>query len=297
MIVRTEEHNGHKVFKLHGEDIGDVVRFLESTPSKWKARGATCDKEADFYHGHEWDFRLGYRGTLALAARGWTEGAMDLSDKLDAHMPNNDHVDSWRYDVAGELPDIGRYLAGDPAHMRRHGHPKGRRPIISIFSNNWMSAAVKARQCANYGAAIVAAIDQIENRGRRVEVIGGTVAQRSGFATTLKASADIFSATWLVKRAEDPVDLAALAFSLAHPAASRRFGWAVWERSEAAADIGFGCPMGDIKEEWLTDVHPETLMLRGLQYSPSRCHDMDDALIFVRDIINEAAGEELVTTL
>jgi hypothetical protein len=86
-------------------------------------------------------------------------------------MPARDKEDSWRYDVAGELPDIGRFLAGDPAHMKRHGHPKGHRPIISLAINVIANAMITAQQMANYGAALVTVVDQIENAGRRVDLV------------------------------------------------------------------------------------------------------------------------------
>lgn len=288
MIYRHERINNYDRHKIYFDDQMEAARFLQDHPSKWEAKGATSRKMATY--DRNWDFNQGWDGVQHLARTGWSEGAKDLGDRLTVHMPENEHVAAWRYDVAGELPDVGRYLAGDPAHMRRHGHPKGHRPIISIFVNNWISCAVNGNQMANFGAALVAMIDQLENTGRRVELTAGTIAQH------YRNRDIIMSASWKVKGAEDPLDLASVAFAIAHPGASRRFGWSLWERTDAPADSMFGCGLGpSATEDDLIDPYPGTLILPGLKHEPTRCKTLEDALKYAAEQINKAAGEELVT--
>lgn len=269
----------------------EAADHLLSAPNNWKST-SRWDSDSRSKHDSEykWDFGLGWERTQELARKGWSEGAQNLSSKLAVHMPNNEHIDSWRYDVAGELPDIGRYLAGDPVHMRRHGHPKGHRPIISLFINNWITCMIKADQMANYGAALVAIVDQLENMGRRVELLGGTIAQSNVRRDVM------MSATWKVKAAEDPLDLATVAFAVAHPAASRRFGWSLWETTAAPKDSGYGFGLGpDATEADLVDPLPGTLIIPGLKHNHARCLTLDDALAFASEQINSAAGEQLVS--
>lgn len=283
MIYRDETIDGVRRVKLFFDSQIEAADFLRDNPSRWRRTSTTSPSQ-------DWDFCAGNTGAEELARNGWSEGAKDLSDRLAVHMPERDHVDSWRYDVAGELPDIGRYLAGDPVHMKRHGHPKGHKPIISIFINNWIVCFTKAHQMANYGAAMCAMIDQLENSGRRVEVIAGTIAQSFALGKIM------MSATWRVKAAEDPLDLGALAFAVAHPAASRRFGWRLWERTEAPTDTGYGQGMGRVADEHdLIDPMPGTLMLNGIKMDGARCNTLDAALEFAAEQINNAAGETLVT--
>jgi hypothetical protein len=279
MIRRDDTIEGVRHYRLLGDNLTDVQNWLELTPRKWSCSYSTTTM------GHSWDLGVGYRGALELARIGWSEGAKDLSDRLDAHMPPHDHEVSWRYDVAGELPDIGRFLAGDPAHMRRHGHPKGHRPIIGIAVNSALRSNAKAHQIANYGAALVAVIDRIENAGRRVEL---TVHNVTAHGKTR------VSMGWVVKKADDPFDLAAVAFSLAHPASVRRIVFAMMEHSTLPSNPGYGRII-QVTEDDLVDPLPNTFLINGVGHSPLACDTLTGAIARVTQQVNEAAGEELVT--
>jgi hypothetical protein len=283
MIIRDEVINHVRRCKIHFDSQIEAANYLRGSSSNW--RGSSTASPS-----HNWDFNVGNEGAERLAIQGWSEGAKDLSDRLAVHMPERDHVASWRYDVAGEMPDIGRYLSGDPVHMRRHGHPKGHKPIISLFINNWIVCHTTAQQMANYGAAMVSLIDQLENSGRRVEVVAGTIAE------SMSDSRVMMSATWKVKGAEDHLDLGALAFAVAHPAASRRFGWRLWERTAAPTDTYYGSGRGRVTDEHdLIDPMPGTLIINGIKMSGSSCDTLEGALMFAAGQINDAAGETLVT--
>ena len=201
-------------------------------------------------------------------------------------MPERDHVDSWRYDVAGELPDIGRHLAGDPMCMKRHGHPKGRQPIISILVNICCSGGIDAKSYANFGAALVNVIDQLENSGRRVELHVGWISSMSKRVTC----------GWTVKQAQDPLDLAAVAFSIAHPAASRQIGFALAERTDVRRnDLSYGSIVQVREQDWI-DPTPGMFCLQGIGYlGDNNSSTLDGAIRDVTRRINTMAGEELVT--
>lgn len=274
-------------WRAHFESVGEVQDFLAVNPSKWapRDRGADCKS---MRAESSWDLGAGYEGVQRLARTGWSEGALDVAARLGSRLPARERTARWRHDMAGELPDVVRHLAGQPDSMKRRGHDNSHRPVVSLFVNVWIRCDVRAKAMANYGAALVAMIDQLENSGKRVELTAGVVAPHCHTIT-------IMSATWTVKRAQDPVDLGALAFSLAHPGASRRFGWAVWERSDKQPDSGFGRGVGyKATEADLIDPAPGTFILTGLNSDPRRCQTMNDAIKFVAAQINEAAGEQLV---
>jgi hypothetical protein len=175
--------------------------------------------------------------------------------------------------------------------MMRRGEDKGHKPIVSICVNVWIRCDVKAAHMANYGAAMVAMIDHLENCGKRVEVRAVVAAPHC-----LDDTSTFMSASWMVKNAEDGVDLGALAFSLAHPGASRWFGWEVWRRSTLKYDKGYGRGNGyEMVEDDLIDPVPGAIMLPGLNSNPDACRTIEEALVFVRNEINGAAGEELIT--
>jgi hypothetical protein len=281
MRIRDENLDGTRHYRMHGESLAEVQDWIRKEPKRWSTTASRTNSPSQ-----SWDLGVGYDGAMRLAEHGWSEGAKDLSDRLEAHLPSLDKTDTWRYDVAGERPDIGRHLSGDPASMMRHGHPKGHKPILSLAVNIRVSCVVKAAAMANFGAAMVATIDKLEHVGRRVELV-------SAFSSRVRML-DRVTGSWIVKRAEDPLDLAAVAFSIAHPAASRRIGFAMFERSAVpqCSAYGYDLVMG---ENDMVDPLPGTLFLEGLRNNTNRCHTLSDAVLFVRDQINKAAGEDLVT--
>lgn len=281
-IIRDEKLGNAQTrhYRVMCDNLEDVQHWLRTSPRTWSSNSSQS-----LAAGREWTLGVNYEQALELARKGWSEGAKDLSSRLEAHMPPRDKEDSWRYDVAGELPDIGRFLAGDPAHMRRHGHPKGHKPILAIAVNIRLMCSVKASAMANYGAALVAVIDRLEHMGRRVELT-------ATFAT--QQSYSRVSCGWTVKKAEDPMDLAAVAFSIAHPAASRRIGFAMYEHCKVPQDSGYGRGL-TLNEHDLIDPLPGTYCLAGLNDDTRRCHTLDDAIEFVCAQVNKAAGEELIT--
>lgn len=273
------------LWRAHGESVADVQAWLGSTRKTWHGNSVVTD-----HMDSSWTLGDSYKRVQELAREGWSEGAQNISDILANRLPARSKVNRWKHDMAGVLPDVPRHLSGLPDCMLTRGHDNARKPVIAMFVNVWIRCDVKAKHMANYGAAVVAAIDQIENKGKHVELTAGVVAPHS------KNSQLIMSATWDVKRAQDPVDFGALAFSLAHPGASRRFGWDMWRRSDKRDDTGYGRGVGYIaKEEDLIDPVPGVLILTGLNSDPNRCATIEDAIAFVRNQINQAAGEELVS--
>jgi hypothetical protein len=130
-----------------------------------------------------------------------------------------------------------------------------------------------------------AAIDQIESAGRRVDLIVAMMAQQGNLRNVIG---------WQVKQADDHADLAAIAFSIAHPASLRRIGFAMYERTKSPTWMGYGQP-GKMTAEDLPDAMPNVLCLSGLTSNFGACRTLDAAIMFVRDEINAAADEELVT--
>jgi hypothetical protein len=278
MRILDTTTEGKRQFIAIGDDLTDVQRWIRETPPTWSARSSVTTAATK-----DWDLGVGYEGAMKLAETGWSEGDILLNDQLMTHKPERDHADSWRYDVAGELPDIGRYLAGDPLHMRRHGHPKGHQPIVSLLIRNCCGGAVAADTFVKYGAALCTIVDQLENMGRRVEVNVADISVIDGIRCTLG---------WTVKQAEDSLDLAAMAFSLAHPAAPRRIGFAMCERTPREA-WNYGQPASPKQSDWIDPV-PNMYCLDGV----GRLFGTQSLTTVIKhavEQINKAAGEELVT--
>lgn len=280
-IVDTRDEHGLRTWRIQFENLDDVQSWIKATPRRW---GVTSSERPSY--GQSWDLGCEFDQAMEFARTGWIDGVVDISGRLAMRPPHLTNDPKWRYDVAGELPDIGRFLAGDPAHMMRHGHPKGHRPVITLATGANGSAGVTASQLRNYGAAMVAIIDQLESTGRRVEAYATFVSSKFGQGR--------LAPVWRVKAAEDVVDLSALAFSLSHPAAFRRLGFAIYERSGFSTWNDYGSSVTSTLED-LIDPAPNTLVISGLAGSGARCNTLEGAIEYAAEQINQAAGEVLVT--
>jgi hypothetical protein len=181
--------------------------------------------------------------------------------------------------VAGEQPDVPRYLAGDPFNMIHRGKAKVPKPTMTIALNIRASCAIGSREIANFGAAIVALVDRLESRRVRVELLGL-------FATNI--SKKRYCGAWGIKQAQDHLDLSAVAFSFAHPAMLRRIGFALMERTPAIHECpgyGFG---GGISPEDFIDLAPGALLINGVDHNPGACATMAGALHYAKGEINKA---------
>jgi hypothetical protein len=103
-------------------------------------------------------------------------------------------------------------------------------PPIDIVVSGCASYKVSAEQICNKGAAILAAIDVLEQRGCavsvRAEFTSGETTQGSSIPYRL-------SYTVTLKRPGDVLDVDAMAFALMHPAMLRRVIFAAKEHSPA----------------------------------------------------------------
>lgn len=215
MLNRTE--NG--VCILHGDDLPDAIDFVDRTPRRWPANGSVSNSSDS-----DWDMNAGWQGALKLARDGWEQGMTKLQFE-SATIQQAASLKTKVMSFAGEYPDVARFCAGEPAHMVQHKRIS--KPVVNLIVNVCCSGSIAASSFAAYGAAVATLIDQLENEGHRVEldVVGVNGHKGKGMRSICG---------WKVKRAGDALDLNAVAFSIAHPAAFRRIMFAMWERLPAS---------------------------------------------------------------
>jgi hypothetical protein len=211
----------------HGTNPG------ESSSEEWKA------PEQD------WDMEAGYAGALDMLANGgWQEGANGIRALAlsfgDAERRTSRPRRVRR--MAGSRPCAAAVAAGAPRSMMRQVYDRETvRPghkIMRIVMPWGRSFNVKSGQVLNLGAAIVAAIDSIESAGYRVEFVCRHRIENGD------------SVEVMVKRPADPLDIAALAFMVAHPASTRRIRFRLNEgdTGKRACDTKYGSPAD--QEPW-----------------------------------------------
>jgi hypothetical protein len=205
--------------------------LLETIPEKRPADvwGSHCDG---------WDHDS-FRGTpdmpaaLALARDGWHEGAdraRAMLDRLAVSRPVARKAS--RFAVAGSIPDVPRYLAGNPLNMRALAMaPTARAPIVTLVSDACAGYNVPPSKFEALAASLAAIVDRLEAAGFRVEVV-------AGFRTT--SGAMTLEAAWLAKAAQDALDLPRFALAVGHPSMARRFAFAAFFMDRRAKPMGVG---------------------------------------------------------
>jgi hypothetical protein len=257
-------------------DLTEMATFIKSTPPVW-SQTASHGNPAD----ESWDLGAGYDGTERAMLHGWPEGLEAIAADV-ASVPSSVSYER-EYGFAGELPDVPRYLSGDPRCMIHRGKQHKPTSVMSLAVSISCSGGTSARAMQLYGAAMAAIIDRLESRHVRVELTACWISGQVG-------------CSWIVKRAEDPLDLNAIAFSLAHPGAYRRIGFAIMERSPKVHDQpGYGKPRNLPSRDYFTLLPEDCLLIGGIGVNggDTKCRSMADALAFVEAQVNKAAGEPI----
>lgn len=163
---------------------------------------------------------------LGLARLGWREGARRMIAAAAGTAVQSDCRPADVYDVAGYMPDVAAYCAGQVDHMIDRdpdSADRAARPVVRLYVNGCYSAGTETEQINNAGLALLGAVDALESSGRSVEVnwMYWTGSYTGSYVRHL--------ITVRFKAAEEHWDLDRAAFVLAHPSMLRRLGFALVE--------------------------------------------------------------------
>lgn len=253
-----------------------VQRYIEATKRTWSVK-QSIDQTPEM----GWDLNAGYQGALKLAKDGWRDGGAELKEMLEA-LPPITVADDICHDVAGFMPDVGRYCAGIPDNMYREADGDyGSKAVVSLFVPVNATASVSAKYMRNYGLALARYIDEMEAGGRQVELLAGIVSEVSG-----KRLAHV----WTVKQAGTQMDYGNIAFAVGHPAVFRRFGFALRERSPVRTDYGYGYSQ-DAKLDDIINADPGLIILNGMKDADRIARTPEAAIASVRKQIDAALAD------
>lgn len=224
-------HNGVEYILADG-GLPEVASFLASTSPNWPhpyERNRTST-------GRSWVEFVTVDEAMAMARHGWQAGADMVQRGLADNFAHTERANKRRWDVAGEQVCVGRYLSGVPAHMQRRGRDHTPKPTLGLFVPNGINSSILAAQLQNFGLAFAAKVDALEDAGTRVELWAGSYA--IGMRGMRGGANKAGFIGWRVKHADEPLDMAAIAFSLAHPAAHRIIGFSMRQRLAGVQDMG-----------------------------------------------------------
>lgn len=261
-------------FRYSFDSIREAVLWIEDTTPTWR------DRESVDAHAYtDWDLNAGYRGALDMARDGWIEGAQDAATSLQSFQPAT-YQPAKRAAVAGSIVSPSRYAAGNPRCMiRRHREgTRGSGRILSLYVAVNAVGDVGATYMRNYGLAVAQYINQLEQAGTRVELHAGFCSSKGN---------QWMAHSFKLKDAGQPLDLAAVAFAIGHPAMFRRIGFALRERSAAHWGGAYGGSI-QLTLDHLINAPSGAICLNGMQYANQNARTPEKALEYVSMQIEKA---------
>ena len=211
---------------LEFNSITEMAQYLESTERLPGAGEFSIRDQSARECSMTWD------QTMDLARNGgyWIEGAEQMVDGMaNATALRENHAQPMiQYDVAGFMPDVPAYLAGQPDCMMQYDEGDmtvAQMPTVTIGVGTF-SHAVAASSAFNRGVAILSLIDAIEAVGYRVQL------DFVGDNREMFGSASVKRIRVVLKRAQDHWNPGNVAFATANAAMLRRLTVACLERDE-----------------------------------------------------------------
>ena len=228
----------------------------------------------------EWTWTASLREAMSLAEAGWPDGFKELSVRADGivhRLAGNGDLLAIQAE-AGDEVDVGLFLAEDPESMIEYQLTARRRPVVKFIVSGTFSSGVSPETIYNRGAAIVAAIDQIEATGIRCEV---------DLSFDMSGDRRTYRTRVALKHADDAVDRDKLAFAICHPSTLRRlyfrlaerFGKEDWERRGGDS---YGHPTDPEGEEG-------AIVIPALRHG-SEFDSMDAAVEYAETLIAQAVS-------
>ena len=212
-ISATETH-------FHYESFGD---FLDDCRNGEAHPDGCCDL-VRLDQPSNWNGNITHDQAINLAEYGWPEGRAFLSS-VDFDFDSHDFSfveenETKILDVAGAVPDVPAFIAGDPCCMVDIVRSERPSKVIKMVVNIVTSWTVATSELKNFGGAVCSWIDHLESKGWSLELIVRFESIKKDYRLRLDVT---------VKKAGEILDLDRVLFMIAHPASQRRLFFHVVE--------------------------------------------------------------------
>ena len=241
--MRYTEKVVSRVNTIRFQDFDTIADFQEhlatSKPNRHFSTEKLISEDKDRY-------AAGWTGTKDMAEAqhlfrtGWNAFAEKLTKATKTPTVSaNVQRSKPSYGMVGGQASVPRYIQGIPTNMVDRKPVQQKQKIIVINKDIWYSAMISAETIEKEGVKALQIIQLLESKGFRVKL--NVYGMTSSHGETLG-----FRLT--VKKPEERLSLAKVAFPIAHPSYLRRIGFAWLERfntmKEASFTHGYGMPSG-----------------------------------------------------
>ncbi len=191
----------------------------------------------------EWYGGVSLASAITLGWQGWPEGKTRLQNILKRIESLRLMPQAWRagpvWDVAGEEPDVARFLEGSPENMMTitpQIQPHGK--VLRLLVEGGYSSYRKPEHVLLRGAALLSAI-------HTAKMLGYTMDITLMFCVRTLDARENMEVTIPILRAGDVLDLDRLAFMTLHPCVLRRLMFAMCECESESMRRTFGFQSND----------------------------------------------------
>lgn len=212
---------------VHYDSVFELLEVASRPTSPWADRRISREFQADEWSGSKtWDV------AFDLARKGWIAGY----DRINSYIDVNRYVDirstpALVHDVVGYLPDVPRFIAGDPASMIDFGEiAAGNVRTVSLWVSSACQSDVPSKDLLTWGAGLLNLIDELETRGIRTQINWFSYSECCTVPDGDRERGPNFFMSFRIKNIDQPMSVEGLAFWLMHPAAQRRLQFAVKEQ-------------------------------------------------------------------
>lgn len=220
-----------------------------------------------------------FNDAVNLAENGWKEGTKLLTEKMSVHK-NLERGGTRINDVSGEIPNVGRFLAGLPDCMtRRVIRESNKKPILDVYLSPQGHGGLDGQNFINLGAAMAMLIDGLEHGGYSVCLNIALLSE--GSAVRVNVHGSIFN----IKKDGEVLDIERMIYFIAHPTVLRRLEF----KKVAATHIfkteeNYGMGRG-IETANMKKYLPNDVLVIAPYSRTTECNNVPNAMKLVKEIV------------
>lgn len=245
--------------------LNAMIKYIKALQLRDRNGTGWGEENQDFY-GTE-----NMTEALKLATDGWPEGVKMAQDVIEQLVGINAIERRLKYSVAGGSVNVGRMLAGNPAHMRSRPKLAGSK-VVTLFVSATMMGVIDAENAIIRAAVVAAVTDVLESNGYSCEIIV-IDSYRAGSKPAGQCAVKL-------KDAGEPFNINDAVFALGHPSFLRRLCFAIVGSDQDMRYIwsqGMGCDGVLFNEEHRPAKNE--LYIDHLNVSTQRAIDKDKPLL------------------
>lgn len=214
--------------------IFEYVDFLEKTPILEGRRKSSQNLDDDDFYGTK-----NFAEAVQLCRFGDEKLRKQIQSEIISVNDQNDLLNKIRTtysnDVVGFMPHVPNAVIGVPQNMIRQNKVLIPNKILNVYINMTAHCGIDQKDMRRNASKCAAAVNNLELQGYRCNLYSGNMQESDGkyIASIVKIKSD-----------REPINLAKMAFMMAHPAVLRRFGFKFMETTPIDfTHSGYGRPM------------------------------------------------------